>query len=235
MNHLGLFAKFWQPGTVKTRLAASIGDSAACKLYHAFVFHLLEQLADSGDTRGVVFSPPEKESDFRDSVPAVWSLCPQSKGDLGTRMRNFFETQFQMMEEANVNAAVNKIVVIGADCPQLDSKVIENAFTQLDEVPVVLGPSTDGGYYLIAMSGQCRNIFDDIAWSTERVLEQTAQQLTSKDIPFRLLQPLTDVDEIESLQALESELTTRATTNELTSADANLLLQINQASQRVKP
>ena len=245
MNHLGLFAKFWQPGTVKTRLAATIGDLKACKLYHAFVFHLLKQLADSGDTRSVVFSPPEKEPDFRREVPNQWNLFPQSDGDLGVRMQTFFESRFQAMALADKeNQAKNKIVVIGADCPQLGPELIENTLTELDKSSVVIGPSTDGGYYLIAMRDQCYDIFSDINWSTDQVLSQTLERLDNQNVSYHLLPALTDVDDIDSLRELENVMQVRqsqietshpdSTQTHFSDADEKLLVQITQASNEAK-
>lgn len=212
MNQLGLFAKFWQPGTVKTRLAASIGDHAACELYQVFVFHLMHRLHDAADQRTVVFSPRESELEFRKSIPPHWKLCPQSAGDLGTRMESYFRDQFgaASTHEQHDDSVPDKIVIIGADCPQLDSRVIRSAFELLDEAPVVIGPSTDGGYYLIAMKNHSFEIFSDIEWSTGSVFARTAQRLNEQQIRFLTLPPLTDVDDLDSLMALKSELEIRA-------------------------
>ena len=89
-NHLGLFAKFWEPGRVKTRLAATLGDQLACELYQIFLFHLLETIVSVTDKTTVVFSPPNQQADFRAAISTDWSLEAQSEGDLGDRMRNFF-------------------------------------------------------------------------------------------------------------------------------------------------
>lgn len=211
MNQLGLFTKFWQPGTVKTRLAASIGDQPACKLYQAFVCHTLNRLHDSADQRSVVFSPPESESDFRKSIPPNWKLCSQSTGNLGTRMSAFFVEQFETYSTIDPidDLCSNKVVIIGADCPQIDSDLIRSAFERLDAAPVVIGPSTDGGYYLIAMRERCFDIFADIEWSTERVFSSTVQRLNDQQIDFLTLPPMTDVDDLNSLLELKSKLETR--------------------------
>lgn len=211
MNQLGLFAKFWQPGTVKTRLAAGIGEQSACELYHAFVFHLIERLSDSADQRTVVFSPVEREPDFRKSIPSYWKLWPQASGDLGMRMSSFFRDQFESESTPDKNdLPPHKIVIIGADCPQLDSRVVQSAFDLLDAAPIVIGPSSDGGYYLIAMRQKCFDIFAGIEWSTETVFSHTAQRLEELKIEFQTLPTLTDVDDLESLLALRSELENRA-------------------------
>jgi rSAM/selenodomain-associated transferase 1 len=242
LNQLGLFAKFWQPGTVKTRLAADIGEQTACELYRAFVFHLVERLCDSADERSIVFSPSEREQDFRKSVPTNWKLCPQSSGDLGTRMHSFFRDQFEseLLLDRN-DSSPHKIVIIGADCPQLDPCLVQSAFDRLDKAPVVIGPSNDGGYYLIAMRGRCIDVFADIEWSTETVFERTARRLRELNVEFQTLPALTDVDDLTSLLALKSELENREfqeplaakpVTQVLDSLDRRLLNKIQLATAR---
>ncbi|MFT5299460.1 MAG: rSAM/selenodomain-associated transferase 1 [Mariniblastus sp.] len=214
MNQLGLFAKFWLPGRVKTRLAAEIGELAACNLYRQFVFHLLENLSSSADDRFVVFSPPEQEPAFRDSIPHHWKLQSQSNGDLGERMQTFFQTQFQQAatERPSKLNRETKVVVIGADCPHLKPADIELAFDALDKAPVVLGPSPDGGYYLVGMKNHCVDIFSDIQWSTATVFEATVARLKHFNIEPQILPPLTDVDDLQGLLALQKTLTTRLAT-----------------------
>ena len=148
VNHLGLFAKFWEPGRVKTRLAATLGNQLACELYEIFLFHLLNSIAPVSDHTTVVFSPPDREADFRAAIAPDWMLEPQSEGDLGDRMRNFFAGQFSKDVPTKQKL---KVVVIGADCPQLSVTEIQTAFDELDNNDVVIGPSTDGGYYLLGM------------------------------------------------------------------------------------
>lgn len=232
MNQIGLFAKFWQPGTVKTRLAASIGASAACDLYYAFVSHLINRFEDIGDTRTVVFSPPDRESEFRNSIPDAWALCPQSAGDLGNRMKSFFVNQFAQIN--NKSNQPNKIVVIGADC-HLAPDQIQAAFDLLDDTSVVLGPSTDGGYYLIAMRDTCFDVFANIEWSTEMVFDQTVRHLNDQQVKFETLPPMTDIDELDSLVALESELMSRRTNGSLDKLDVELLDRISEATAHGPP
>ncbi len=220
LNQLGLFAKFWQPGAVKTRLAASIGESAACALYKRFVFHLLQRLGNSADQRAIVFSPPESESKFRMQIPPNWKLCPQSPGDLGSRMHSYFLQAFK---------TATQVVIIGADCPHLPASTIDTAFKLLSQAPVVLGPSTDGGYYLIGMRARCFDIFDSIQWSTESVLEKTIQHLEKQNIDYRLLETMTDVDELVNLKTVEAALAAQHQTQRPSDEDSKLLGDIRQA------
>lgn len=204
-NHLGLFAKFWQTGSVKTRLAVSIGDQKACDLYFAFLSHLIRKLQAVGTDRQLVYSPPERETGFQEIIPDSWGLYPQSGGCLGTRMHSFFSDQFELAKRREER--VPKVVIIGADCPQIKPAAVEQAFAGLDQSPVVIGPSVDGGYYLLGMRETCFDIFKEIEWSTPTVLAATIAQLQRQGIDFAMLEPLEDVDELNSLLALEKRMT----------------------------
>ena len=126
-----------------------------------------------------------------------------------------------------------KVVVIGADCPQLSQVVIQDAYQALDDHDVVIGPSTDGGYYLIGMRERCFEVFSNIPWSTPTVLEQTIQLLENQGIVYRLLSPLTDVDDFASLLELVSDFKSRTTRGELDALDAELYRKINNAVDQV--
>ena len=198
MRQLGIFAKYPQPGRVKTRLAATIGDEAACRLYRAFIETLLRRFANVGDRRVLAFSPPERRAEFEPLAGQSWQLAEQSAGDLGQRMRRYFE-------EALAGGA-SRVVLLGSDSPTLPVEYVQRAFNLLSDVPVVLGPSDDGGYYLIGVAERVPPIFDDIAWSSEAVFEQTARRLQSLGRDFRKLPPWYDVDDEQDLRRLKNEL-----------------------------
>lgn len=156
-------------------------------------------------------------------------------------MSSYFESRFKEMKgsgnQGNTSKNIpstgeqqnchDKIVVIGADCPLLDVALVNSAFDQLDEAPVVLGPSLDGGYYLIAMREKCWGIFDNIHWSTANVLSQTIERLERQRIQFKLLQPLNDIDELDDLIELKIQLDAPAI--QLDTLDQKLLHHIDQA------
>ena len=223
VNHFGLFAKYWEPGRVKTRLAATLGNQLACELYEIFLFHLLDSIAPVSDHTTVVFSPPNREADFRAAIPQNWMLEPQSEGDLGDRMRNFFAGQFQNALSAERKT---KVVVIGADCPQLSVTEIQTAFDKLDAHDVVIGPSTDGGYYLLGMQGGLAEVFDDIDWSTSNVLPQTTQRLDQQNKSYALLSAKTDVDDETALRQMLADLTPKTTEEPASSASQELVKKI---------
>ena len=204
-NRFGLFAKFWEPGKVKTRLASKIGNLNAGKVYHAFLLNLLKNLATCGEVRTIAYAPAEKESQFRDLIRQEeldWSIQPQTEGGLGERMTRFFESQFESQHA--------RVVLIGSDCLEVDSDTLEQAFALLNEKEVVLGPSFDGGYYLVGMSVFRPEIFRDIAWSTETVLAQTIERMTAEGISHGLLEQKHDIDHLEDLVQLQDRMNEKA-------------------------
>ena len=196
--HFAIFAKYWEPGKVKTRLARKIGNATACKVYVRFFQHLIHRFRCIGDRRTVVFSPVGSEALFRKEVPENWDLAPQAGGDLGNRMKEFFVSN---------SAEGIKNILIGSDTPNLPVEFVDQAFKLLEQVDVVLGPSADGGYYLVGMMEPI-DIFDDVAWSTDQVLPTTLRKLDSIGKTYQLLPELKDVDEFEDLQRLMKELPT---------------------------
>ncbi len=107
---------------------------------------------------------------------------------------------------ANVaGKTAGKTIVIGSDCPQLSPDDMEHAFARLDHEPVVLGPSNDGGYYLIGMRNECVNVFENIDWSTERVLMQTRSRLELLGVGWTELDTKSDIDNLESLLGFHSD------------------------------
>ena len=115
--------------------------------------------------------------------------------------------------------------MIGADCPQLSVTEIQTAFDELDKNDVVIGPSTDGGYYLLGMQGSLAEVFDDIDWSTSKVLPQTTQRLDQLNKSYALLPAKTDVDDEAALRQMLADLTSK-TSEEPASASQELVKKI---------
>lgn len=193
-----MFAKFWQPGQVKTRLAAEIGSRRAAEIYRTFVATLLRRFSRTGDRRVLVYSPAERAEDFTAAAGPAWNLQPQAAGDLGQRMQCFFTESFA--------AGADRVVLIGSDSPDLPPEYVDRAFAALHSRPVVLGPSWDGGYYLIGLRGILPQVFDRIPWSSGEVWQQTVQRLSELNCPFAELPPWYDVDDAADLRRLKVEL-----------------------------
>lgn len=197
-NQLGMFAKYWEPNTVKTRLAATIGAEEAAQLYRASLLTLLDRLGDFGARRTLYVTPFERQPEFESIAKGQWIVLPQTGDDLGQRMKIYFSEAFQ--------EAANRVVLIGSDSPTLPREFIESAFEMLSDHDVVLGPSEDGGYYLVGASRQVPPIFDGVAWSSPHVWEQTVAMLETHSIPWQQLESWYDVDDVASLKKLCDEV-----------------------------
>lgn len=186
LSALIIFIKNPEKGRVKTRIAKSVGDDKALEIYLALLDHT-QQLSLSVNARRYLYY-----SDFIDHADA-WSeahfIKKQQQGaDLGERMHAAFAATLQETDKA---------VIIGSDCLALQTAIVEQAFQALDEYDYVIGPSTDGGYYLLGMKQAQRAVFEDITWSTEVVLAQTLEQINRDNASFFLLPALTDIDHWE--------------------------------------
>ncbi|MEX0794911.1 MAG: TIGR04282 family arsenosugar biosynthesis glycosyltransferase [Pirellulaceae bacterium] len=196
---LGMFAKVPRPGQVKTRLAVTLGDNTAAHVYGLFLRQLLARLTPLRYCKSLVHWPAGEGDYFSDFAEHGWRVEPQSPGDLGTRMGNFFQLRFA--------AEDRQVVLIGSDSPDLPLEMIESAFSHLERTEVVLGPSHDGGYYLIGMSKFHLEIFQDMPWSTSEVLAETVARLQRGGTSHVLLDPWYDVDDGADLEDLLTRLT----------------------------
>lgn len=106
MNQLGIFGKYWERGRVKTRLAASIGDLAASRIYLASLKTLLNRFAGVDARRILAFSPPDTRAEFANLAGVKWQLEDQASGDLGNRMHTYFERAFA--------AGATRVILIGS-------------------------------------------------------------------------------------------------------------------------
>lgn len=200
MNILGLFVKYPQPGQVKTRLAERLGPEAATELYAAFVSDLIGRFATVAKRRVLGYSPATNDSRdyFKGLAKSRYQLWPQPEGDLGERIVSFFCDQF--------GSPSDRIVLIGSDSPTLPCEFVERAFEMLGEADVVLGPATDGGYYLVGIRRRCWPIFEGVAWSTATVLSQTIDRVRQAGASLALLPPWYDVDTEADLQLLRGHV-----------------------------
>jgi len=191
-NAIVVMARYPTPGRVKTRLARSLGDEAACRLYTAF-------LADIGARFGarpdidLVWAFEPSAADFA-AVVGPHSRCVAQVGsDLGERMCNAFR---QLLSHG-----YRRVVMIGADVPHVGDDVIAGALHRIERADVALGPSEDGGYYLIAMK-RPHDVFATIPMGTPRVFEETLARARALHLAIELLPTLFDVDEVEDLRRL---------------------------------
>lgn len=188
---LMVFIKNPVAGRVKTRLAASIGDANALQIYKTLLDYTRRVARDVNSDRQVWYS---SKIDRRDE----WSENEfekklQSKGDLGERMADAFQQGF--------SDGYEKVVIIGSDCAELTAAHIEEAFMALDNNEAVIGPSEDGGYYLLGLSGYIEEIFRNVEWSTASVFNATTRILSQQATPYQVLERLNDIDTIDDLKS----------------------------------
>jgi rSAM/selenodomain-associated transferase 1 len=196
---LAIFCKTPERGFVKTRLAASVGEQKALEIYLGLL-----KITD-GETRS--FSSSRNlfvTSALEDSIEKMRSTLQQY--DLFTDPKTSFTIQQgedlgQRMSAAFENLLKNhrSVVIIGCDLPELTSALISNAFNALQSNDVVIGPSCDGGYYLIGLNKETPDLFKEISWSTEKVLNQTLEKAGRLSLKVQLLDQLRDIDTLEDL------------------------------------
>ena len=191
------FIKNPEKGKVKTRLASAIGDKKAVKLYKRFLLEMLFTLNRGTFLFYVCYSPESPLSDLKNWLGDHYLYMAQSGENLGERMKNGFAEAISMN--------FKRVVLIGSDIPDLPIQFIEEAFTSLLEKDAVIGPSYDGGYYLIGFKDKAFSprVFEGIHWSTESVFEKTLKILKQEGLTVHTLQPLRDIDTVEDLRIRE--------------------------------
>lgn len=192
---LVIFIKNPVLGKVKTRLAKEIGDLPALEIYRRLLLHTRQVTKQVTANRIVYYSESIEQNDEWNSV--YFDKYLQADGDLGMRMAAAFK------DTISQNSAV---VLIGSDCPGLTCHLIEQAFTKLENYDLVIGPSIDGGYYLIGMREYYPQLFEMIAWSTPIVLDQTLRVAGHLALDIFLLLPLNDIDTLDDWLRLDEQI-----------------------------
>lgn len=186
--HLLIFVKNPVPGTVKTRIAHTVGDERATDVYRhllAYTQQITRMLPSDGPAwkRIVYYGDFINPNDGWDG----YEKRQQTGTDLGERMLNAFSDEFAV--------GASRVVIIGSDCLAIQPNHLEQAFRALDTHDVVIGPATDGGYYLLGMNQLQPFLFQNKPWSQPELLDQTLVDLKQHNLTYTLLEPLTDIDE----------------------------------------
>jgi uncharacterized protein len=195
-----VFIKSPEKGMVKSRLAAAIGEEQACRLYEYFVLDLLETLRKTAKTGNyalkICFHPPESGKRIAAWLGAENDYLPQRGKDLGERMGNAFREIFA--------DGYKEILLTGSDIPDLPGKIIHRGFASLKGHNAVIGPTRDGGYYLIGFRSGCflPDIFTGIPWSTGEVFEKTMARFKLGNFDVSILPAWQDMDTPEDLRDL---------------------------------
>ncbi len=195
-SKLIVFARYPEKGRCKTRLAKTLGENTALEIYRVLLGHTLEAVRKSGFPAELRVTPDENAIDDPAWGPYSGTFRPQGEGDLGVRMALAFKEAFR--------EGATKVVVIGTDCPGLEAEILHQAYRELDTCEAVIGPASDGGYYLLGLSRENPGLFAKIPWSTPHVFQATKTILENRNISYLLLPTLADVDTEDDFQRLRT-------------------------------
>jgi len=199
-----VFAKNPIPNQVKTRLVPPLSPEQAATLYTAFLTDWCKTLAELRDVDLVIaYTPEEAHPDLQALIGDNAIYIPQTGAGLGARLTS--ATQWA------AEHGWTKILLVGSDSPTLPTSYISEALTLLDSRNIVIGPSTDGGYYLIGFSAVAStttvlHVFEEIAWSTADVFQQTVTRIRETEVTLGLLPPWYDIDTAEDLAFLHAHI-----------------------------
>jgi rSAM/selenodomain-associated transferase 1 len=183
------------PGRVKSRLAATIGGDRAAAVY-AVLLDAALQAARAAGFETVLSLAEAPSAAWARSLKVGWEL--QSGADLGSRMATAFTAHF--------GGGAGRVVLVGSDCPGLRPHHMTAAAERLAEAPVVLGPSADGGYWMVAQRAPGVDLFAEIPWSVPTTLAATQQRLRKIGVQWSELGTLSDIDtEADLLAALDDD------------------------------
>lgn len=197
-NALILFARAPRLGQVKTRLHPHLDHETILNLYTRFLDDSIDKVCAVGNADRFIGTYSPEQMGYFEEVASRREITvfAQEGKDLGERMRDALARRFEEKYE--------KAVIIGSDSPSLPAHYIEMAF-QSDK-DIVLGPSADGGYYLVGMSRKRVEIFDGVSWGSEKVLAETLERVKTTGATLELLPLWYDVDRLEDLRFLKTHL-----------------------------
>ncbi len=201
---LGIFLKRPIAGQVKSRLGAVLGYERAAELYACFIDDILDRFASLAEETILAYAPAEERPEnWLPQIGESTVVWPQPESSLGERLALFFDHTF-------ANTAAKRAVVIGTDSPTLPRDYLVEAFRILETDDCVIGPSADGGYYLLGLNSPQPQLFEGIDWSSPEVLQQTTQRIFESGLTMKTLPLWYDVDESDNLRMLRGHLSALA-------------------------
>ncbi len=198
---VAIMAKAPQPGQVKTRLCPPLSPDEAAQLYRCF---LLDKIAQVNGLQGaapvISYAPDDSKPAFKDLTPPHFALIPQRGDDLGARLKCTFDQLFRQ--------GYSRVIVIDSDTPTLPTAYLEQALRLIAvrENDVVLGPTEDGGYYLIGLRRSHHELFEGMPWSTAQVFPETKSRSERSGLTVACTNPWFDVDTPDDLTRLIASL-----------------------------
>ena len=195
MNAVIVFARYPENGKVKTRLGKTLGDDFAAGLYELMAEHIFKVCRTlPGEEYDIHLFYDDKDNSplIKKWAPPDFNLFLQTGNDLGERMKNAFQSLF--------NKRYKKVIIIGTDCPQINVNLLLEAFNKLSQSDLVIGPSNDGGYYLLGMNDFHPLLFDDIRWSSDEVFRKTEKKAIENELSLSVMPELIDIDTEDDLK-----------------------------------
>ncbi|PIP37517.1 MAG: hypothetical protein COX19_16510 [Desulfobacterales bacterium CG23_combo_of_CG06-09_8_20_14_all_51_8] len=196
-----LFAKAPIPGHVKTRLAKDMGETRTLSLYWNFVRDSVDKITSAGHYLKIFHDPPGSLPLMQDWLGQRHEYFLQEGVNLGLKMANAFIRVF--------SSGIHQAVLMGADFPDLPAMILADALSGLDTHAAVIGPTLDGGYYLIGFNADSflTAVFENIPWSTSGVFEKTMSCFTTTGARVKQLPKWRDIDTCDDLKILIQSLT----------------------------
>jgi uncharacterized protein len=193
-----LFAKYPEPGKVKRRLSAEVGNENAAKVYEAMLWEQLERISQMQGVSPYVFYRPEELMDeieeWLNPFSEKFAMAAQMGDDLSERMRFAFKRIFS-------RNAIKKAIITSNDTPQVDEQVLQAGFDALEHHDFVVGPAANRGCYLLGMKSLQNWIFDEVPWPQEQMLEELIAVLNAHGATYKLLPELQPVQTKADLEA----------------------------------
>lgn len=187
-NALIIFTRNPELGKVKSRLAKTIGDENALKIYKELLLHTKSETQNLDGDKFVFYDKLVIDDDIWTNE--IFNKKLQSGKDLGERMQNAFQELFDL--------GYKNCIIVGSDLFDLKAEIISTAIQKLENMDVIIGPAEDGGYYLLGLKEMIPDIFQNKNWGTETVLEDTLEDVKNKSVEF--LVTLNDIDTFEDLE-----------------------------------
>ncbi len=200
-RHLIIFVKNPELGKVKTRIAATAGDAQALTIYQHLLGISQSNIHKLDCKVHIYYSSFIDDQDLFNGANMNKNI--QVAGDLGEKMKSAFRDIFDQISGTVARA---KVVIMGSDCPDLTSKMIGQAFDNLEKHNVVIGPTFDGGYYCIGMDDFYPELFTDVIWSTADVYSKTIQNTEKQKLTYIKLPTLHDIDHEEDWIAYQRRI-----------------------------
>lgn len=195
-NALIIFVRNPEKGKVKSRLAKDLGEDKSLQVYKFLLQHARDIAVSCNCSHFVFYSSYIHINDVFDDD--LFTKFIQEGEDLGERMMNAFKKVFEL--------GCKKVCIVGSDCYDLQTEILNEAFEKLGTADIVIGPAADGGYYLLGMKQLYSDLFLRKEWGTSGVFDNTIEVISKLKISYSELTVLNDIDTIEDL--LETNIMT---------------------------